>query len=114
MFRLRIGRVSVTIRVGTHRTLRNREDGQSVISTMPKWEHPMRAPRDLLPARGRIIRGHSVPEVYWDGAWHLLDASLINYFPHADGRIAGVDELITLLRKDERDEQEATTRHDAA
>ena len=33
-----------------------------------------------LQARGRIINAHSVPEVCWDGAWHLLDASLINYF----------------------------------
>src|SRR5262249_37298742 len=33
-----------------------------------------------LRARGWGINGHSVPEVYWDGAWHLLDASLINYF----------------------------------
>src|SRR5262249_32142130 len=34
-----------------------------------------------LRARGWGILQHSVPEVYWDGAWHLLDASLINYFP---------------------------------
>ena len=47
-----------------------------------------------LQARGRIIRGHSVPEVFWDGAWHLLDASLINYFPKPDGTLAGVDEIM--------------------
>ncbi len=47
-----------------------------------------------LPARGRIISSHSVPEVFWDGAWHLLDGSLVNYFPKADGSVAGVDELI--------------------
>ena len=40
-------------------------------------------------ARGWAINGHSVPEVFWDGAWHMLDASLINYFPKADGTIAG-------------------------
>jgi hypothetical protein len=46
-----------------------------------------------LPARGWGINAHSVPEVYWDGAWHLLDASLINYFPKKDGTIAGVEEV---------------------
>jgi hypothetical protein len=47
-----------------------------------------------LPARGRILHGHSVPELFWDGAWHALDASLINYFPRPDGSLAGVDEVI--------------------
>lgn len=47
-----------------------------------------------LQARGRIIRAHSVPEVSWDGAWHLLDASLINYHPKPDGALASVDEII--------------------
>ena len=47
-----------------------------------------------LPARGRIINAHSVPELFWDGAWRLLDASLINYFPKADGKLAGVDEIM--------------------
>jgi RNA polymerase sigma-70 factor, ECF subfamily len=47
-----------------------------------------------LPARGYGIMGHSVPEVQWSGAWHLLDASLICYFPKADGAIASVDEIV--------------------
>ncbi|MBI3831893.1 MAG: hypothetical protein HY291_20390 [Planctomycetes bacterium] len=47
-----------------------------------------------LPARGRIINNHSVSEIFFDGEWRLLDASLINYFPKADGRPAGVDEII--------------------
>jgi hypothetical protein len=47
-----------------------------------------------LAARGRILHGHSVPELFWDGSWRMLDASLINYFPKADGSLAGVDELI--------------------
>lgn len=51
-----------------------------------------------LKARGRILSRHSVPEVYWDGAWHLLDASLINYFPKADGTIASVDEIMAGLK----------------
>jgi hypothetical protein len=51
-----------------------------------------------LRARGWGINGHSVPEVYWDGAWHLLDASLINYFPKADGTIAGVEEVMAAVK----------------
>ena len=41
-----------------------------------------------MPARGWAINHHSVPEVSWDGGWHLLDASLLNYFPKADSRQA--------------------------
>jgi hypothetical protein len=51
-----------------------------------------------LRARGWGINGHSVPEVYWDGAWHLLDASLINYFPKPDGTLAGVEEIMAAIR----------------
>jgi hypothetical protein len=47
-----------------------------------------------LQARGWGINSHSVSEVFWDGAWHLLDASLINYFKKPDGKIASVEELI--------------------
>jgi hypothetical protein len=52
-----------------------------------------------LQARGRIINSHSVPEVYWDGAWHLLDGSLMCYFPKADGKIAGVDEMMAGIKE---------------
>jgi hypothetical protein len=51
-----------------------------------------------LRARGWGILHHSVPEVYWDGAWHLLDASLINYFPKKDGTIASVEEIMVAIR----------------
>jgi len=34
-----------------------------------------------LDARGWAINAHSVSEVYWNDTWHLLDSSLINYFP---------------------------------
>src|SRR5437899_2675518 len=51
-----------------------------------------------LRARGWAINGHSVPEVYWDGAWHLLDASLINYFPNSSGSIAGVEEILAAVK----------------
>jgi hypothetical protein len=52
-----------------------------------------------LKARGWGINAHSVPEVYWDGKWHMLDASLINYFPKADGTIAGVEEIMAAIRE---------------
>jgi hypothetical protein len=47
-----------------------------------------------LKARGRIINSHSVPEIFYDGEWHLLDASLLTYFPKADGKLASVDEIM--------------------
>jgi len=46
-----------------------------------------------LQARGWGIINHSVPEVFHDGAWHMYDASLMTYFPKADGKAASVDEL---------------------
>jgi hypothetical protein len=52
-----------------------------------------------LRARGWGINAHSVPEVWWDGAWHLLDASLINYFPGDDGTPAGVEEIMAAVRE---------------
>ena len=51
-----------------------------------------------LKVRGWAINGHSVPEVYWQGAWHMLDASLINYFPKADGSIASVEDLLSAVK----------------
>ncbi|HUU43402.1 MAG TPA: hypothetical protein VMX57_06455, partial [Planctomycetota bacterium] len=50
-------------------------------------------------ARGRIISAHSVPEVYYDNGWHLLDGSLINYFKNPDGSLASVDEIIATVKK---------------
>ncbi len=47
-----------------------------------------------LPTRGRTLRAHSVPEVWWGGAWHVLDGSLINWFPSVRGALAGVDDVI--------------------
>jgi hypothetical protein len=44
--------------------------------------------------RGRILNGHSVPEVRHGDAWHMFDASLISLFPRpADGSLASVDEI---------------------
>jgi len=47
-----------------------------------------------LKARGRIINSHSVAELFYDNDWHLLDGSLLCYFPRADGKIASVNEII--------------------
>ncbi len=47
-----------------------------------------------LPARGWTLHAHVVPEVFWDGKWHMLDASLITYFPKPDGDLAGVEEIV--------------------
>lgn len=52
-----------------------------------------------LSVRGWAINRHSVPEVYCGGAWRLLDASLINYFPREDGSLAGVEEIISAVTK---------------
>ena len=47
-----------------------------------------------LKARDWGINGHSVPEINWDNAWHLMDASLVCYFKTPDGKVAGVEEII--------------------
>jgi len=51
-----------------------------------------------LKARGWTISRHVVPELYWDGAWHLLDPSLINYFPKPDGKLASVAEIVAAVK----------------
>ncbi|MBU6400055.1 MAG: hypothetical protein KGS61_07035 [Verrucomicrobia bacterium] len=50
-----------------------------------------------LPARGWGLNGHSVPEVGWDNRWHLLDASLVNYFPDAGG-VASVADVVQAVQ----------------
>ncbi|MBI3921946.1 MAG: hypothetical protein HY318_11065 [Armatimonadetes bacterium] len=52
-----------------------------------------------LQARCWSINLHDVAEVYWDGSWHMLDASLINYFPKPDGKIASVEEIMTAVKE---------------
>lgn len=52
-----------------------------------------------LQARGRIINSHSVPEIFYDGDWHLLDSSLMTYFPKADGKLASVDEIMAGIKE---------------
>ncbi len=43
--------------------------------------------------RSWTITGHAIPEVFYDGAWHMLDADARAYHRKADGQIAGVEEL---------------------
>jgi hypothetical protein len=35
-----------------------------------------------------------VPEFFYDGAWHMLDADLVEYFPKADQSIASLQEIV--------------------
>ncbi len=51
-----------------------------------------------LEARGWGINLHSVPEVFYDHAWHMFDASLVNYFPQPDGKIASVEEIVAAVK----------------
>ncbi len=46
-----------------------------------------------LEARNFGIAGHNVAEVKWDGAWHMLDASLINWFTKPGADLASIDEI---------------------
>lgn len=52
-----------------------------------------------LKARGWTINAHVVPELFWNGSWHLLDASLLNYFPRADGQPASVEEIVAAVKE---------------
>jgi hypothetical protein len=46
-----------------------------------------------IPARGRDITAHSVPELYYNNAWHLVDCSVMNYHLNDKGELASVDEI---------------------
>ncbi len=52
-----------------------------------------------LPARCYTINAHVVPEIYYDNAWHMFDADLIEYFPKADGSIASIKEIVDAVAK---------------
>ncbi len=52
-----------------------------------------------LEARGWALKGHIVPEIAWNGRWHMLDSSLVNYFPAGDGSPAGVLEIAQAVGK---------------
>jgi hypothetical protein len=50
-------------------------------------------------ARGRILTGHSVPEVRYGDGWHMFDASLITVFPKpGNGSYASVDEIGSAIK----------------
>lgn len=44
-------------------------------------------------ARGRIIAAHSVPEMFYNDTWHLIDCSVMNYHINDKGELASVDEI---------------------
>ena len=52
-----------------------------------------------LPARCFAIDHHVVPEIFYDNAWHMLDADLIEYFPKANGSIASLQEIVDGIGK---------------
>jgi hypothetical protein len=73
-----------------------------------------------LKARVSTIVAHVVPEIEWDGRWHMLDASLINFFVMKDqppdavngkfsraltnyavpkGNIASIEEIIAAVKQ---------------
>jgi hypothetical protein len=48
-----------------------------------------------LEGRMRTLQGHVVPELFYDGAWHVLDPMLEVFYPDPEngGEAAGVDDL---------------------
>jgi hypothetical protein len=51
-------------------------------------------------ARGRILTGHSVPEVRFADGWHMYDASLISLFPLPEtGAPASVDQVCEAIAR---------------
>jgi len=52
-----------------------------------------------MKARGLGIERHSVPEVFWGGKWHYLDASLLCYFEEANGNIVSVKEFQSAVKQ---------------
>ncbi|MCL2639374.1 MAG: hypothetical protein FWD53_00865, partial [Phycisphaerales bacterium] len=56
-----------------------------------------------MPAQGRMITQHSVSELWYDGAWHLFDPSLMNYFRNAQGKIASVNEINESIKQWRKD-----------
>ena len=59
-----------------------------------------------LQARVQEIWGHTVSDVYYDGAWHMLDGNVkVCYLARDNKTIAGMDELerMTQLPEDVRE-----------
>ena len=52
-----------------------------------------------LPAHCFTINNHVVPEIFYDNAWHMYDADLIEYFPKADGSVASIQEIVDGVNK---------------
>lgn len=48
-------------------------------------------------ARGWGMNHHSICEIFYDNAWHHVDASLLCYFLKPDGSIAGVEDCLAAV-----------------
>ena len=51
-----------------------------------------------LKSRCLTIQNHVVAEFFYDDAWHMLDADLMQYFPKADGSLASIQELADAIQ----------------
>jgi len=49
-----------------------------------------------LPAAVASAIGHAITEVFYDGAWHMYDADMHEYYIKADGQVASVHEIFTV------------------
>jgi hypothetical protein len=61
-----------------------------------------------LKSKGWTINRHCVIDVYWGGKGHLLDSSLLNFFPKSDGDIASVAEICAAVQGFRKDHPELT------
>ena len=52
-----------------------------------------------MKARGRSITRHTISEVFYDNAWHMLDGSLMNYSCRPDGVIASADDVMRAVTR---------------
>ena len=49
---------------------------------------------------GYTVTGHAIPQVWYGGAWHMIDADARAWHRKPDGQIASVAELATSVRDD--------------
>jgi hypothetical protein len=59
-----------------------------------------------MKARGYGLDNHVVAELWWNNSWHMLDASLVNYFPKPDGELASVEEIAAAVQEFFKDHPE--------
>ena len=49
--------------------------------------------------QGWSVHGHVIPELWYDDGWRYFDPSFIEYFPKADGSLAGVEEIFAAVKE---------------